>query len=693
MKNLQLMLEKLGQEHHDSDQIYIPSIWNCTGFTEYNEDPKRPGELLLNPYRFISHCIGRKILPQAKGDDLTPLGMRKPGDTIEPSRNVIYSVLPRMFTAWEHREQGEIYPGTFLKAICLLPYLKRLHVNTVYLLPIFEYSNKYLKGTLGSPYAIKNIYRIDPKLHDPLLGTSESDASLADMEFKAFVEACHILNIRVMVDFVFRTVSRDNDLLIEHPEWFYWIYANRAAAFTIPDIKTSKAHIPLNDRTLKELYHATGIGDYLGAFTQPPNEYDPKAWAEIIHNYHRSGGNILELIEERMGITTVPGFSDVLNDPQPPWTDVTYLKFYYDNHPKVKPFLPPDQPPYILHDGVSLNMYHGARPNRELWSYIAGVIPYYQEYFGIDGARIDMGHALPLELNREIVARVKEQDPGFVLWSEEFNIAKSQVAKKDGFHFISGFTWGIYKGFDQPDFNKRLFQDTLLHSELPITAALETPDTPRLSLVVRDRRKIAQMVWINFLLPNTVSLVNNGLEVMEVQPMNLGLDNTEAGQFVLPEDDRFYGKLAFFDPFVLHWLNEGSHWMLGLLQYVLGVREQFENLVSRREAFWMPGFQLRNKKRQTLFGYQDTGSSRNLFLFANRDFESKARYRLADLLPKEWTAKGARARILYAGDGPCNIQWEIESLCWAAPGEVIVGYIENKGARSSWEMNRLNCLE
>lgn len=681
MNNLQMILEKLGQVRHDAE-VYIPAVWNCTGFTEYSEDPKRPGELLLNPYDFIAHCLRGKILPQAKGDDLTPLGKRKPGDPVEPCRKVIYSVLPRMFTAWEHREPGKTYPGTFLKAICLLPYLKRLHVNTVYLLPIFEYSNKYLKGTIGSPYAIKNIYRIDPNLHDPLLDAAKPDASLIATEFKAFVEACHILDIRVMVDFVFRTVSRDNDLLIEHPDWFYWIYADRAAAFAVPEIKTSRSHPPLNDRTLKILYHTAGIGEYLGAFTLPPNESDPEAWAEIIQEYHRSGRNILEMIEERLGITTVPGFSDVLNDPQPPWTDVTYLKFYYDNHPEVEAFLPHGQPPYILHDGVSLNLYHGARPNRELWTYIAGVIPYYQKHFGIDGARIDMGHALPLELNREIIARAKEQDPGFVLWSEEFDIAKSRVAKEDGFHFISGFTWGIYKGFERPDFNKRLFQDTLLRSKLPITAALETPDTPRLSSAVRDRRKIAQMVWINFLLPNTVPLLNNGLEVMEVQPMNLGLDNSEAGRFVLPEDDRFYGKLAFFDPYVLHWRNEGSRWMLDLLQYVLEVREQFENLVSCREAFWMPGFQLRNKKLQTLFGYRDISSGRNLFLFANRDFQSEVGYRLAGLLPKKWILEGARAWILYAGDGPCHIQWETDSLRRAAPGEVIVGYIENKGARS-----------
>jgi glycosidase len=37
---------------------------------------------------------------------------------------------------------------------------------------------------------------------------------MIETEFKAFMEACHLCGIRVMVDFVFRTVARDSDLLL-----------------------------------------------------------------------------------------------------------------------------------------------------------------------------------------------------------------------------------------------------------------------------------------------------------------------------------------------------------------------------------------------------------------------------------------------------------------------------------------------
>ncbi len=29
--------------------------------------------------------------------------------------------------------------------------------------------------------------------------------------------------MRVMLDFVPRTAARDNNLILDHPDWFYWI--------------------------------------------------------------------------------------------------------------------------------------------------------------------------------------------------------------------------------------------------------------------------------------------------------------------------------------------------------------------------------------------------------------------------------------------------------------------------------------
>ena len=123
-----------------------------------------------------------------------------PSSPVNMEDSAIYGLFPRMFTAWNHYN-NDICSGTFLKAMCLLPYFKRMGINVIYLLPIFKYSLNYKKGETGSPYSIKNIYELDENLHDALLGPM--DSSLLESEFKAFVEACHILKIKVMIEFVF----------------------------------------------------------------------------------------------------------------------------------------------------------------------------------------------------------------------------------------------------------------------------------------------------------------------------------------------------------------------------------------------------------------------------------------------------------------------------------------------------------
>ena len=50
--------------------------------------------------------------------------------------------------------------------------------------------------------------------------------------------------------------------------------------------------------------------------------------------------------------------------------------------------------------------------------------------FGIDGARLDMGHALPDELEHEIISRVKAYDPSFVIIAEELNMDNHLKAKR-----------------------------------------------------------------------------------------------------------------------------------------------------------------------------------------------------------------------------------------------------------------------
>ena len=49
---------------------------------------------------------------------------------------------------------------------------------------------------------------------------------LAALLLAGFVEAAHLLGMRVVLEFVLRTASKDSDWIAAHPDWFYWIKAD-----------------------------------------------------------------------------------------------------------------------------------------------------------------------------------------------------------------------------------------------------------------------------------------------------------------------------------------------------------------------------------------------------------------------------------------------------------------------------------
>lgn len=667
MENLLTVLNILDMKKDKFEgSYYMPETWNFSGFPGYTRCKDREGEIAVNPYEFMAYCIRSGItanVSKSKGLE---------NDTFDLAKSVIYSMLPRMLTAWNHDDSEKICYGTFLKAICLLPYLKSMNTDIIYLLPVFKSSQKYKKGDSGSPYAIKDIYRLDENLHDSLLG--ECDDTLLETEFKAFVEACHLLGMKVMLDFAFRTVSRDNDLMVEHPDWFYWIDLKHNETFAAPAVNRFSKPMSVSERSIEYLYKARGLKEYLFKFTPSPKDVDEAKWERLVLLHRQTGRNMLELIEREFGVTTVPGFSDVINDKQPPWTDVTYLRFFYDNHAKAREYVDECQPPYIMQDGVCLKLYRGDKENRELREYVSDVIPYYQDKFGIDGARIDMGHALSPDLNKDIVAKAKAKNRDFILWSEEFHPKRAEAARDDGFDFISGYIWSIYKESEKSGFSKKLLTDTLMKAVIPVTAALETPDTPRAALVHKDRNKLRQLVLINCFIPNAIPFINNGQEIMEIQPMNLGLDNTDDGKLVLEKDDPMYGRLAFFDNYRMHWLNSGRTWMQELLLDAFSIRKKFIDIISVKENFVLKPELIKNKKLIHLC-YYDSNSSRGVFLLANRSFKTRARANLAALFPEQAVKEAGGIRVIYAGGKICDQWMKPHKGMLLEPGEVIIGCI------------------
>jgi pullulanase/glycogen debranching enzyme len=174
-------------------------------------------------------------LPMKNGKIMDGDAQRLPGDWFAMSS--IYGFYVRSFTAFDHDLDGELggsksditlnseglrETGTFLKSMAILPYVKSLGFDTVYMLPIALTGTANKKGDLGSPYALRNPFKINPMYHDPLV-----DEFSVETEFKAFVEAAHVLGLRIVLDMVPRTASRDSDWFKDNPDWFYWI--DRAA--------------------------------------------------------------------------------------------------------------------------------------------------------------------------------------------------------------------------------------------------------------------------------------------------------------------------------------------------------------------------------------------------------------------------------------------------------------------------------
>ena len=98
--------------------------------------------------------------------------------------------------------------GTFSAVISELNRIRDLGVDIIYLLPIHPIGEVARKGSLGSPYAIRDYRAINPEYG------SEAD-------FCSLLDAIHKKGMKCIIDVVYNHTSPDSVLAKEHPEWFY----------------------------------------------------------------------------------------------------------------------------------------------------------------------------------------------------------------------------------------------------------------------------------------------------------------------------------------------------------------------------------------------------------------------------------------------------------------------------------------
>ena len=595
-----------GHDHKNETYNYvIPDLWNAWGYQGEEMVRTSWGELIVNPYHFYSQVIESFILPKAEDEvnynqSLSLIKQSyqdKPGylggDWIKDS--VVYSMMVRTSTAWDHDRSGDLEnhnlynlneTGTFVKSLVLLPLLKKMGVDTVYMLPISKFSLKDKKGELGSPYGVSNFFEIDQSLKDNMTGSEMT----VEEEFQAFVEACHILDMKVMIDIIPRTNSVESDLILEHPDWFYWVYTDTFHEYYPPYVPGLGSTLTPKPEYLPYVYASEAVWNHIHKFSYAPNVIDPEKWERVVKEYHETeGASILDLVSREFGLTVAPAFSDHINDVQPPWTDVTFFRMYLDHPVESQKYLGGQElPPYILFDTIKSNLYKGNIINEGLWATLSNIIPHYQQHYGIDGARIDMGHALPSELVNRIIANARTNDPDFCFIAEELQEENARVSRDNGYNMIIGY--GFYQEPRVYEHRTHNFMYESRHLPCPVFAGGETHDTPRLAARDGGRTLSKMLTVMNMFMPNGVPFINSGQEVYETQPMNTGLDCRDYEQYMLPQNDRYFGKLALFDKFALHYLNHMRWELPDILEAISKIRHDHLKTFTNVENFVGLGF-------------------------------------------------------------------------------------------------------
>ena len=121
----------------------------------------------------------------------------------------IYEVNVRNFTP----------EGSFRAFEKHLPHLQQMGIGIVWLMPVHPIGEVERKGPLGSPYAVRVYFAVNPEF-----GTLD--------DLRHLVQAAHALGMKVILDWVANHTSRDNALIAEHPNW----YQHDAAGQLIPPV-------------------------------------------------------------------------------------------------------------------------------------------------------------------------------------------------------------------------------------------------------------------------------------------------------------------------------------------------------------------------------------------------------------------------------------------------------------------------
>jgi glycosidase len=203
---------------------------NC-GFPALFDAPARQENTMNKPVQFLRQwraAIGTALILATATAIAEPVLARRQARTAPDwARNgVIYEIYPRNFSP----------SGDFNGITARLDELKDLGVNVLWLMPVHPLGEKMKKGAIGSPYAVKDYFGINPDY-----GTA------ADL--KQLVAEAHKRDLKIIIDIVANHTAWDN-VMMQQPEY----YKQDATGKVIPPVAewTDVAGLNYNNPKLRE---------------------------------------------------------------------------------------------------------------------------------------------------------------------------------------------------------------------------------------------------------------------------------------------------------------------------------------------------------------------------------------------------------------------------------------------------------
>jgi cyclomaltodextrinase len=142
----------------------------------------------------ISAAGAHRSPAQQPARDFSQVQARSTRDWVRDG--VIYEIFPRAFSA----------EGNFNGITARLDDLKALGIDILWLMPIHPIGQEKKKGTIGSPYAVRDYYAINPDY-----GTKE--------DFKKLISEAHRRGMKVIIDIVANHTSWDS-VMMKWPDFY-----------------------------------------------------------------------------------------------------------------------------------------------------------------------------------------------------------------------------------------------------------------------------------------------------------------------------------------------------------------------------------------------------------------------------------------------------------------------------------------